>query len=156
MLDSQRTHRLGTLRRAGGGFTLIEALLVVVLITLIALIVIPRFIGASTKSRESALRSDLHELRTAIQRFEADTGAYPPALADLMATNAVNISADADGRGISVDKDGYHGPYLTTGDDLLPKDAITRAVDWDYSNVTGAVHSSSPLRATDDSFYAEW
>jgi len=147
----------GIRRRDRRGYTALESLLVLLIVILVvAFVLIPRLIGAKAKSRETALQGDLHELRTAIQRFEADTGAFPPAVGDVMAPTGDAISADTDGRGISVDKAGYHGPYLTTGDDLLPKDAITKAADWDYNNVTGMVRSASPLHATDGTFYADW
>lgn len=102
------------------------------------------------------MRADLKQLRDAIERFEANTAAWPPALTDLMAADGSAISADADGRGMSVDRAGYDGPYLRTGDGNLPKDPLTRAADWAYNTTTGEVHSSSTLTALDGSAYSTW
>ena len=145
------------LRRDQRGFTLIETMIVVIMIAILALIVIPRLLGANRRSRESALLGDLHQLRSAIQQFQADTGACPPALSDLMVASGAAISADADGAGMSVDRGGYKGPYLRTGDGNLPADPFTRAVDWNYDNVTGDIHSACAMTTVDgSSSYDTW
>src|SRR3989337_1159897 len=73
------------MKRGSRGFTLIEMLIVIVVIAILALIVIPRLLGAGRKAKESALRGDLHQLRNAIQQFEADLGDYPLTLDQLVA-----------------------------------------------------------------------
>jgi len=143
-------------RRPRRGFTLIEMLIVIVVIAILAVIVIGRFAGVGRRSREAALRADLHDMRTAIEHFEADAGAYPPDLTDVMAADGASISADADGTGRSVDRNGYQGPYLRTGDNALPDDPMTHAADWTYDNAAGDVHSSSPLSALDGTDYTTW
>src|SRR3990170_1982511 len=94
------------------GFTLIEMLIVIVVIAILAVIVIPRLLGAGRKAKEATLRADLKQIRDAIEQFEANTAAWPPDITDVMAANGAAISADVDGRGMSVDRDGYTGPYL--------------------------------------------
>ena len=143
-------------KRRRGGFTLIEMLIVILVIAILAVIVIPRLMGAARRAKEAQLRANLKQLRDAIERFEGACAAWPPALADVMAANGTALSADADGRGISVDRDGYNGPYLVTGSGMLPVDGMTGASDWNYDNTTGMVHSSSTLTATDGSAYATW
>jgi len=143
-------------RQTRRGFTLIEMLIVIVVIGILAIIVIGRFTGIGRRSREAALRSDLHSLRTAIEHFEADAGAFPPDLTDILAADGASISADADGAGRSVDRTGYQGPYLRTGDNNLPNDPMTGAADWTYDNANGDVHSSSTLTALDGTDYTTW
>lgn len=138
------------------GFTLIEVLIVIVIIAILATIVIPRLLGAGRKSKEAALRADLKQIRDAIEQFEANTAAWPPNLSDIMAASGAAISADSDGRGMSVDRSGYTGPYLLTADGNLPKDPFTGAADWNYTNSTGEVHSSSTLVATNGESYSTW
>jgi prepilin-type N-terminal cleavage/methylation domain-containing protein len=70
--------------RRSKGFTLIEMLIVIVVIAILALIVIPRLLGAGRKAKEATLRGDLHQVRNAIQQFEADCGDYPSAISTLM------------------------------------------------------------------------
>ncbi len=67
------------------GFTLIEVLIVIIVIAILALIVIPRLLGAGRRAKEAALRGDLNELRNAIQQFESDLGDVPVGLDQLMA-----------------------------------------------------------------------
>jgi len=138
------------------GFTLIEMLIVLVPIATMAVIVSPRLRGAARRGKEASLRADLKQIRDAIERFEGACAAWPPALSDIMAANGSAISADADGRGISVDRSSYDGPYLRTADGALPKDPFTGAADWTYSSTSGEVHTSSTLLALDGSAYSIW
>jgi len=145
-----------TRQRENRGFTLLEVMITIVVIAIIAVIVIPRLLNVSRRARESALREQLQGVRKAILHFEADCGAWPPVLADIMAANGAAISADQDGNGISVDRDGYQGPYLRTAGGGLPADPIARVTNWDYSNRTGDVHSTSGLTALDGTVYSMW
>jgi prepilin-type N-terminal cleavage/methylation domain-containing protein len=138
------------------GFTLVEMLIVIVVIAILAMTVIPRLMGATRKGKEAALRADLKQIRDSIEQFEANTAAWPPAVTDIMAASSAAISADSDGRGMSVDRMAYTGPYLITGNGQLPKDPLTGAADWNYNNTTGEVHSSSTLTAVNGSDYNTW
>jgi len=145
-----------TRQRENRGFTLLEVMVTIVVIAIIAMIVIPRLLNVSRRARESALREQLQGLRQAIRHFEADCGAWPPLLADIMAADGAAISAGQDGNGISVDRAGYRGPYLRTGDGGLPVDPMTRDTNWDYESATGEVHSTSGLTAMDGTVYNTW
>ena len=149
---------MGYVAKAKGkqGFTLIEVLIVIVVISTLATIVIPRVMAATRRAKEATLRANLKQLRDAIERFEASCAAWPPALSDLLAANGAAISADADGRGISVDRTAYDGPYVVSPDGSLPKDVFTGATDWNYNNSTGEIHSSSTLTAIDGTNYSTW
>jgi len=137
-------------------FTLIEVLIVIVVIAILSMLVIPRAMAARRQAKEAQLRGNLKQLRDGIERFEATTAAWPPALADLMAANGTAISSDFDGRGGSVDRLAYDGPYLVTGNGGLPKDPFTEDVDWTYDNTTGSIHSGSTLTAIGGSAYNTW
>ena len=148
--------RRGETRRHGRGFTLIEVLIVIIIVAILALVVIPRAMGAVRRSREASLRATLKQVRDAIECFEARTAAWPPSLADIVAANGNAISADTDGAGGAVDRAAYDGPYLRTSDGALPKDPFTNAADWNYRNATGEVHSTSTLVAVDGTRYSTW
>ncbi|SFU89522.1 type IV pilin protein [Pseudoduganella namucuonensis] len=66
------------------GFTLIELLVVLAIISLLLTVALPRYFGSVEKSREAALKENLKVLRVGIDRFYADKGEYPAALADLV------------------------------------------------------------------------
>ena len=146
------------IRKAGekSGFTLIEVLIVITVISTLATIVIPRAMSAQRKAKEANLRANLKQMRDAIETFEANTAGWPPALSDVIAADGASISADSDGRGISVDRSAYDGPYLRTPDGNLPVDPFTGAADWNYNNATGEVHSSSTLTALNGTAYTTW
>ena len=138
------------------GFTLIEMLIVITIIAILAVIVIPRLTAVGRRGKEASLRADLKQMRDAIERFEANTAGWPPTLADIMVANGSAISADTDGRGMAIDRAGYDGPYLRTGDGAFPIDPFTGAADWNYDSSTGQVHSSSTLTALNGSAYSTW
>ena len=139
--------------RKSKGFTLIEMLIVIVVIAILALIVIPRLLGAGRKAKEASLKGDLHQLRNSIQQFEADCGDYPAALTDLMTAPAAGTQG---GQGIDLDVTAWQGPYLRTPDGGLPEDPFTSAADWTYTAATGEVHSASTLTAINGENYADW
>jgi general secretion pathway protein G len=141
------------IKRNSRGFTLIEMLIVIVVIAILALIVIPRLLGAGRKAKESALRGDLQQLRNAIQQFEADCGDFPAAIADLMTSPAAGSNG---GNGIALDVIAWKGPYLRTPDNNLPKDPFTSLGNWTYTAASGDVHSASTLTGLDGTAYSAW
>jgi len=138
--------------RKSKGFTLIEMLIVIVVIAILALIVIPRLLGAGRKAKEATLRGDLHQIRNAIQQFEADCGDYPANLTQLQSTPSGN-----GGSGIALDAAGWQGPYLRTPDNNLPKDPFTESsTTWSYTASSGDVTSGSTLTAINGDAYSTW
>lgn len=72
--------------RSGGGkgFTLVELLVVLAIISLLLTIAAPRYFHSVQRSREAVLKEDLHLMRDAIDKHYADTGKYPPNLEELV------------------------------------------------------------------------
>ncbi|MFK7737554.1 MAG: type II secretion system protein [Pirellulaceae bacterium] len=68
------------------GFTLIELVVVVIIIAILAAVAVPRFFDRADDAREAATLQSLAALRSSIELFRADTGAYPAALATDMQT----------------------------------------------------------------------
>ncbi|UCF80112.1 MAG: prepilin-type N-terminal cleavage/methylation domain-containing protein [Acidobacteriota bacterium] len=66
------------------GFTILELLAVVFIISLIAAIAIPRYQRAILKAREAALKQDLHVMRSVIDQYFADKKKYPESLEELV------------------------------------------------------------------------
>lgn len=90
------------------GFTLVEMLIVLVVIAIVALIVIPRVMGATRRSRESALRANLVLLRKAITQFESDTGVFPAVLQDIVALSSAQLNSGD----TAIVHQLYQGPYI--------------------------------------------
>ena len=66
------------------GFTLIELLVVISIIAILAVTIIPNFIGFDSEARIAATKSNLDTLRTRITLFRAKEGRYPASLDELV------------------------------------------------------------------------
>ena len=60
-----------------GGFTLIEVLVVVVIISILAAVVVPRFMDEPDKARAVKARQDIQALVTALNMYRLDNQVYP-------------------------------------------------------------------------------
>jgi len=85
------------------GFTLIELITVVALVSILAAIALPNYRVAIIQSREAVLSENLFRLRDLIDQYYVDKGVYPPSLETLV-------------------EEGYLRK--------LPEDPFTRSADW--------------------------
>ena len=63
--------------RAARAFTLVELLLVLVILAVLAMVVVPKFTGRSEQARETAAKTDIANIETALDAFEVDCGRFP-------------------------------------------------------------------------------
>lgn len=103
--EHQRENRLLNRRRM---FTLLELLLVLVILTALAGVVVPRFAQRGEQARITAALSDIASLEIALDAFEIDTGRYP--------TNDEGLRALIERPG---DVRQWNGPYIRRG---VPRD----------------------------------
>src|SRR4029079_5550830 len=66
------------------GFTLVELLIVISLISILAAMGLVQYKNSVVWSREAVLRTDLFRMRDAIDQYYADKGKYPSALDSLV------------------------------------------------------------------------
>jgi general secretion pathway protein G len=97
-----------TARRRVGAFTLIELLLVMAILTMLAVLVVPRFIGRLEKEKIKAAGVDIAQIEGMLDTFEVDCGRLPTTEEGLRALLDQPPSAT-----------GWQGPYLKRG---MPKD----------------------------------
>ncbi len=154
------------------GFTLVELLIVIIVVSIVAAIAIPKFANSSQRAKEATLRECLAIIRSAGDRCEHDTGAVVE-ISDL-----VRKAAPADGKkrgpmgvawaDITIDPSTWHGPYL----DKIPKNPITgtsnynngfgvtATTDWTFDSTQ--TYNPSPYffpskaRALDGTQYQTW
>ena len=65
------------------GYTIIEMLTVVAIISILVTIAVPSFQRSIIRAKEASLRNSLFILRDVIDQYYADQGEYPQALEDL-------------------------------------------------------------------------
>jgi len=83
------------------GFTLIEMMLVVVIISILVTVVLPRLTGRTEQARVSAARLQIETIGMALDAFELDNGRYPTTAEGLavLRANPGNLKK-------------WNGPYL--------------------------------------------
>ena len=71
-------------RAAARGFTLMELMVVVALISVLAAMGVVQYRNSIIRTREAVLKEDLFRMRDAIDQFYADKGKYPASLEALV------------------------------------------------------------------------
>jgi general secretion pathway protein G len=66
------------------GFTLIELIIVMAIVSLLLTLAAPRYFKSVDRSKETVLKANLAGTRDALDKFFADTGRYPERLAELV------------------------------------------------------------------------
>ncbi len=128
--------------RSPSGFTIIELLVVLALISILATMGMAQYRQGVVHAREAVLKTDLFDLRDAIDQYYADKGQYPGTLDSLVTDGYI--------RKVPVD------PFTNAADtwQTVPSDP-------DPNNPTATpgiydVKSGSDGTAIDGSKYAEW
>jgi general secretion pathway protein G len=67
-----------------GGFTLIELMVVMTIVSLLLTLAAPRYFRSIERSKETVLRANLAATRDALDKFHGDTGRYPEQLNELV------------------------------------------------------------------------
>ncbi|MDO8282383.1 MAG: type II secretion system major pseudopilin GspG [Thermodesulfovibrionia bacterium] len=82
---------------ARAGFTLIELMVVLVILSILAMIVVPKFIGSEDKARVIEAKVQIRNFETALKLFKIDNGFYPTTeqgLQALISQPAIGRTAD--------------------------------------------------------------
>ena len=74
-----RSSNVRRLRIGRYGFTLVELLVVVAIISLLTAIALPNFLNAQTRAKVARAKADLHTLADALEIYCTDNSAYPQA-----------------------------------------------------------------------------
>jgi general secretion pathway protein G len=82
-------------KSAGGGFTLVEVMVVVVILGILAVLIVPRVLGRSDEARAAAAMHDVAALMQSLKLYRLDNGRYPTNEQGLQALVAKPQSAPA-------------------------------------------------------------
>ncbi|MHB8301519.1 MAG: type II secretion system protein [Acidobacteriaceae bacterium] len=73
-----------TAEHSAAGFTLVELMVVMLIMSILLAIAVPSFISAIRSAREAALRQDLHTMRDAIEQYTEDKQEGPQSMDDVV------------------------------------------------------------------------
>jgi general secretion pathway protein G len=102
------------MQKKDDGFTLLELMVVMAIISVLATLAIPSFIQALKSAREAVLKEDLQVMRAAIDSYTMDKQKAPQSLDDLI-------------------QDGYLK--------VIPEDPMTRSRDTWVTDTSDSLHS---------------
>jgi general secretion pathway protein G len=132
-------------RKAGhqqDGFTLVELMVVMLIMSILLAIAVPSFISAIKTAREAALRQDLHTMRDAIEQYTEDKQAAPQSLDDLVQAGYL--------KSLPID------PMTHRNDTWVPDQSDTlTSVDQSQPGIDN-VHSGSDQVGSDGQPYSQW
>ncbi len=120
------------------GFTLIELLVVMAIVSALLSIVAPRYMKQADRAKEVALKENLNGLRSALDHYYADRGAYPERLGELVEKRYLRV--------IPLD------PVTDRRDTWIP---ATREED-EGKKVIQDVHSGAPGNGSDGTAFKTW
>ncbi len=99
-----------------GGFTFVEVLIVVTILSILAMIVVPKFAQSQNEAAEAAIVSDLNLVRRQIELYKVQHGGRQPWLNQFGQIAGAEFVARMTGRTTSegmLDANGEYGPYLS-------------------------------------------
>ena len=123
------------------GFTLLELMIVISIITILMAVAIPVYNQSIVQARESVLRSNLATLRSVISQYTLDKQKAPQSLDDLVTAGYL--------RQIPID------PMTRLPNWEVVEEDVMMAVDQQDPGITD-VHSASNGTASDGTTYSTW
>ncbi len=123
------------------GYTLIELMIVMAIISILVSIAVPLYQKALIRSKESILKNNLFTLRTVIDEYTFDKKKAPQTLQDLVSEGYL--------RAVPVDPIMGNDQWRTVMEDAITSVDQTQPGIWD-------VHSMSDQKSLEGTVYSDW
>jgi general secretion pathway protein G len=128
-------------RQTWGGFTLLEMIIVVSIITILVGIAVPIYTQHLRHAKEAVLKEDLVSMRSSIDQYTQDKSKAPQDLADLVSAGYLH----------AIPKD----PITNTAEwEVIQEDSVM-ALDQTQPGITD-VHSKSTQMSSEGTAYNTW
>lgn len=130
------------MRRRLKGFTLIEMIIVITLVTILVSIAVPLYTRHLLHAREAVLKEDLYSMRNAIDQYTQDKNKAPQDLSDLVSAGYLH----------ALPKD----PFTNSSETWQPvQEDVMMALDQTQPGITD-VHSGSSATSSEGTAYSTW
>lgn len=141
MVTTQRIRRRQQARSGLLGFTLIEMVIVIAIISILLSMAVANYQQSIQHARDATMRQNLFTLRQVIQEFTLDKQRAPQSLDEISQSGYLKeIPAD---------------PCTNQKDWAVVQEDVLMAVDQNQPGIND-VHSICPLRSSDGTPYSEW
>ncbi len=127
--------------RQESGFTLIEMIIVIAIISILVGIAIPIYRIHLLHAKEAVLTEDLYSMRNAIDQYTQDKQRAPQTLEDLVAAGYL--------RAIPIDPISHSADWVVVSEDVM------ESVDQTQPGITN-VHSNASGIGSDGTSYGSW
>ena len=81
MVNTDRCNSVSSILKYG--FTLVEVLIVVTILSILAVLVVPRFNNAVSETQDAACEANVHQINNQIMYYHTREGAWPDDLTDV-------------------------------------------------------------------------
>ena len=140
-------------KKRARAFTLVEVLVVVIVLSILALVVIPEFSAATSTTRDATLKANLRAMRSQIALFKIEHNDSYPSFATFV--NEMTLVSKADKSTAAIGTANYpFGPYVRS----IPsnphnnlsdlKNALDGTTGWTYNETTGAFNANDGAHDT--------
>jgi prepilin-type N-terminal cleavage/methylation domain-containing protein len=144
------------------GFTLVEVMVVVMIISMLLSVATPQFVRANLKAREARLKADLKAVRDAQEIAFNDIGLYPwpwqldkAVLTDLTGFPG-GLAQGQSWYSQTIDTGKWKGPYLKKYPSANPINGVAYSYDSNPTDVTDVFFAPVNATSTEGTNYRTW